>query len=59
MNFNRHSETTDINIVQKTSSEPTFPYGQMQLTLWEAAYDIFVLQFRPKKQQFMVDLPTP
>jgi len=33
MNFNRHSETTDINIVQKTSSEPTFPYGQMQLTL--------------------------
>ena len=31
----------------------------MSLTLWELAYDIFVLQFRPKKQQFSVALPTP
>jgi len=29
------------------------------LTLRELAYDIFVLQFRPKKQQFLVALPTP
>jgi len=29
------------------------------LTLWEPAYDIFVLGFRPKKQQFLVALPTP
>jgi len=26
---------------------------------FEPAYDIFVLQFRPKKQQFLVALPTP
>jgi len=30
-----------------------------RLTLWEPAYDTFVLQFRPKKQQFSVALPTP
>ena len=30
-----------------------------KLTLWEPAYDIFVLRFRPKKQQFLVALPTP
>jgi len=29
------------------------------LTLWEPAYDIFILGFRPKKQQFSVALPTP
>jgi len=29
------------------------------LTLWEPACDTFVLQFRPKKQQFSVALPTP
>jgi len=29
------------------------------LTLWEPAYDVFVLQFRPKKQQFLVVSPTP
>jgi len=29
------------------------------LTLRELAYDIFVLQFRPKKQQFSVALPMP
>jgi len=29
------------------------------LTLIEPAYDIFVLGFRPKKQQFLVALPTP
>jgi len=29
------------------------------LTLGEPAYDIFVLRFRPKKQQFSVALPTP
>jgi len=29
------------------------------LTRWQPAYDIFVLQFRPKKQQFSVALPTP
>jgi len=29
------------------------------LTLWELAYDIFVLRFRPKKQQFSVALPAP
>ena len=28
-------------------------------TLWEPVYDIFVLQFRPEKQQFSVALPTP
>jgi len=27
--------------------------------LWEPTYDIFVLRFRPKKQQFSVALPTP
>jgi len=27
--------------------------------LWEPAYDIFVLRFRSKKQQFSVALPTP
>jgi len=34
----------------------TYPYS---LTLWELAYDIFVLWFQPKKQQFSVSLPTP
>ena len=29
------------------------------LTPWEPAYGIFVLGFRPKKQQFSVALPTP
>jgi len=29
------------------------------LTRWLPAYDIFVLRFRPKKQQFSVALPTP
>jgi len=29
------------------------------LTRWLLAYDIFVLRFRPKKQQFLVVLPTP
>jgi len=29
------------------------------LTLWEPGYDIFVLRFRLKKQQFLVALPTP
>ena len=29
------------------------------LTHWEPAYVIFVLGFRPKKQQFLVALPTP
>ena len=29
-----------------------------KLTLWEPAYDIFVLRFRPKKQQFLVALAT-
>ena len=29
------------------------------LTLWEPAYNIFVLRFRPKKQQFSVALPLP
>ena len=29
------------------------------LTRWEPAYGIFVLGFRPKKQQFSVALPTP
>jgi len=28
------------------------------LTLWEPVYDIFILRFRPKKQQFLVALPT-
>jgi len=28
-------------------------------TLWEPAYNIFILRFRPKKQQFLVALPTP
>jgi len=32
---------------------------ELSLTLWEPAYDIFVLQFQPKKQQFSVALPTP
>jgi len=31
----------------------------MSLTRWEPAYGIFVLGFRPKKQQFSVTLPTP
>jgi len=31
----------------------------IKLTLCEAAYNIFVLQFRPKKQQFSVALSTP
>jgi len=35
------------------------PYFERELTLWEPAYDIFVLRFRPKKQQFSVALPTP
>jgi len=30
-----------------------------KLTLIEPVYDIFVLGFRPKKQQFLVALPTP
>jgi len=29
------------------------------LTHSEPAYDIFVLRFRPKNQQFSVALPTP
>ena len=29
------------------------------LTRWLLAYDIFVLRFWPKKQQFSVALPTP
>jgi len=29
------------------------------LTLWEPAYDTFVLWFRPKKQQISAALPTP
>jgi len=29
------------------------------LTLLEPVYDIFVLRFQPKKQQFLVALPTP
>jgi len=29
------------------------------LTLWEPVYDIFILRFRPKKQQFSVALPMP
>jgi len=29
------------------------------LTLWEPVYDIFVVQFQPKKEQFSVALPTP
>jgi len=34
-------------------------FSYAKLTLWELAYDIFVLQFRHKKQQFTVALPTP
>jgi len=34
-------------------------HSALSLTLWEPAYDIFVLRFRPKKQQFLVALPTP
>ena len=30
-----------------------------RLTRWEPAYVIFVLRFRPKKQQFLVALPMP
>jgi len=30
-----------------------------QLTLSEPVFDMFVLRFRPKKQQFSVALPTP
>jgi len=33
-------------------------YG-FYLTLWELAYNIFVLWFRSKKQQFLVALPPP
>jgi len=29
------------------------------LTLRELVYDMLVLRFRPKKQQFLVALPTP
>jgi len=29
------------------------------LTLWKPGYDIFVLWFRPKKQQFSVASPAP
>jgi len=29
------------------------------LTCWLLAYGIFVLRFRPKKQQFLVALPGP
>ena len=35
------------------------PFNACALTLWEPAYDIFVLWFRPKTQQFSVALPTP
>jgi len=35
------------------------PDKTYSLTLWEPVYDIFVLQFQPKKQQFLVALPTP
>jgi len=31
----------------------------IMLTLIEPVYGIFVLGFRPKKQQFSVALPTP
>jgi len=34
-------------------------FTNKHLTLWEPVYDIFVLRFRPKKQQFSVALPTP
>jgi len=33
--------------------------NKLMLTLWEPAYDIFVLPFLPRKQQFSVALPTP
>jgi len=29
------------------------------LTLKEPVYDVFVLRFQPKEQQFLVALPTP
>jgi len=31
----------------------------LNLTRTEPAYGIFILWFRPKKQQFLVALPTP
>jgi len=36
-----------------------FDFYFVILTLWELVYDIFVLRFRPKKQQFSVALPAP
>ena len=32
---------------------------QYVLTLWEPAYDIFILRFRPKKQQFRLPYQRP
>jgi len=42
-----------LNLMPPTTNKTVF------LTRWEPVYDIFVLRFRPKKQQFSVALPTP
>ena len=34
-------------------------FSSNSLTVWEPAYNIFVLRFQLKKQQFSVALPTP
>jgi len=47
-NFTQYSYLCSVIVSQQSS-----------LTLWEPAYNIFVLQFRPKTQQFSVTLPTP
>jgi len=36
-----------------------FVVGRSNLLTLESVYGIFVLGFRPKKQQFSVALPTP
>ena len=38
---------------KKTHTQTNF------LPLWDPVYNISVLRFRPKKQQFSVALPTP
>jgi len=61
-NFLRDKQTIYKFISNKTGSRKTCSNSSghiIQQTPWEPVYGIFVLGFRPKKQQFSVALPTP